>query len=83
MKTESQRLLSLDFFRGLTMFFLIAAFAHLFPYFVDKRFEGTIIFFIGQQPTQSGVSWPASGGWTFWALALSYWLFRRKIFIRI
>ena len=70
MKTESQRLLSLDFFRGLTMFFLIAEFAHLFPYFVDKRFEGTILFFIGQQLHHC--AWE---GLHFWDLIQPFFMF--------
>jgi len=36
------RLLSLDFFRGLTMFLLIAEFTHLFSYMVDPEGYGDI-----------------------------------------
>ena len=48
MKTED-RLLSLDFFRGLTMFLLIAEFAHIFGKFIVPEFEGNLVYFIGQQ----------------------------------
>lgn len=48
MKTEN-RMASLDFFRGMTMFLLVAEFAHLFPYFVAPEMEGTIIQTIGEQ----------------------------------
>jgi len=44
-----ERLLSLDFFRGLTMFLLIAEFTHLFGYLVDSSLEGTVIYSIGKQ----------------------------------
>ena len=43
------RLLSLDFFRGLTMFLLIGDFSYLFTYLVKPEFNGTIIHFIGTQ----------------------------------
>ena len=42
-KKKSTRLLSLDAFRGFTMFLLIAEFAGLFHYLVDPIFEGSII----------------------------------------
>lgn len=43
------RLLSLDFFRGLTMFLLIAEGTHLFTYLVDPKLNGTILHAIGTQ----------------------------------
>jgi len=49
MLTPEGRLLSLDFFRGFTMFLLIAEWTHLFSIMVDPAFEGTIIHFIGTQ----------------------------------
>lgn len=49
LKTTGERLLSLDFFRGFTMFLLIAEFTHLFTYMTDPAIEGTIIHFIGRQ----------------------------------
>lgn len=48
-KIPHERLLSLDFFRGFTMFLLIAEFTHIFSYLVDPSLEGTIIHFIGRQ----------------------------------
>jgi predicted acyltransferase len=47
--TTGERLLSLDFFRGFTMFLLIAEFTHLFIYMTDPAIEGTIVHFIGRQ----------------------------------
>ena len=41
------RLLSLDFYRGLTMFLLIAEFSHLFTFLVSPQFEGSLIYTIG------------------------------------
>ncbi len=70
MKPESQRLLSLDFFRGLTMFLLIAEFAHLFPYLVDEKFKGTIIGFLGNQLHHC--SWE---GLHFWDLIQPFFMF--------
>jgi len=46
---ESERLFSLDFFRGLTMFLLIAAFTNLFSSLGDPAFEGTVLHSIGLQ----------------------------------
>ena len=45
----NERLLSLDFFRGLTMFLLIAEFSHLFNYLTSQQLEGTFIHTIGEQ----------------------------------
>lgn len=47
--TPQARLLSLDFFRGLTMFLLIAEWTHLFTYMVDPKLSGTILHAIGTQ----------------------------------
>lgn len=49
MSNSRERLLSLDFFRGLTMFLLIAEFTHLFVYMVDPAINSKIIHFIGTQ----------------------------------
>jgi predicted acyltransferase len=49
MKNPSERLVSLDFFRGLTMFLLIAEFANLFPLFLDPSLKGSPIYFLGVQ----------------------------------
>jgi len=64
------RLLSIDFFRGLTMFFLIAEFTHLFNYMVDPVFEGTIIHFIGIQLQHH--PWH---GLRFWDLIQPFFMF--------
>ena len=47
--TYENRLLSLDFFRGFTMFLLIAEFTHIFSYLTDPSLEGTIVHFFGTQ----------------------------------
>ena len=64
------RLLSLDFYRGLTMFFLIAEFSHLFTYLVLPEFEGTIINAIGTQFHH--VEWE---GMRFWDLIQPFFMF--------
>ena len=43
------RLLSLDFYRGLTMFLLVTEFSHLFALFVLPQFEGSFIHTVGAQ----------------------------------
>ncbi|MCG2461639.1 DUF5009 domain-containing protein [Flavobacteriaceae bacterium F89] len=43
------RLFSLDFFRGLTMFLLIASDTHLFASLTNPVYQGTILYSIGQQ----------------------------------
>jgi len=69
MKTED-RLLSLDFFRGLTMFLLIAEFAHIFPYLIVPEFEGNLIYSIGQQLHHC--EWE---GLHFWDLIQPFFMF--------
>ncbi len=64
------RLLSLDFYRGLTMFLLIAEFSHLFTYFVLPQFEGTFIHAIGSQFHH--VRWE---GLHFWDLIQPFFMF--------
>jgi predicted acyltransferase len=49
MEKSPERLVSLDFFRGLTMFLLIAEFANLFPLLLDPNLAGTPLHFIGEQ----------------------------------
>lgn len=66
----NKRLLSLDFFRGLTMFLLIAEFSGLFPYLVSPAFEGTVIHFIGTQLRH--VDWI---GLHFWDLIQPFFMF--------
>lgn len=67
---KSSRLLSLDAFRGFTMFLLIAEFAGLFHYLVDPTFEGTIIGFLGEQLDHH--KWH---GLHFWDLVQPYFMF--------
>lgn len=64
------RLLSLDFYRGLTMFLLIAEFSHLFTYMVAPELEGSIIHIIGEQFHH--VSWV---GLHFWDLIQPFFMF--------
>lgn len=66
----NNRLLSLDFYRGLTMFLLIAEFSRLFPYLVAPQLEGTIIYFIGTQLQH--VNWE---GMHFWDLIQPFFMF--------
>lgn len=70
MKNPSERLLSLDFFRGLTMFLLIAEFANLFPLFLAPQLEGTPIHFIGVQLHHC--EW---AGLHFWDLIQPFFMF--------
>lgn len=67
---KQDRLLSLDFFRGLTMFLLIAEFAHLFPYLVAPEVEGTIIHTLGEQLHHC--EWE---GLHFWDLIQPFFMF--------
>ncbi|MFD0797250.1 acyltransferase family protein [Maribacter chungangensis] len=69
-ENPSDRLLSLDFYRGLTMFLLIAEFSHLFTFFVLPRFEGTIVYTIGSQFHH--VDWE---GLHFWDLIQPFFMF--------
>ena len=64
------RLQSLDFFRGFTMFLLIAEWTHFFSIMVDPAFEGTIINFIGTQFHHH--SW---NGLRFWDLIQPFFMF--------
>jgi len=64
------RLLSLDFYRGLTMFLLIAEFSHLFTYMVSPKLEGSIIYIIGEQFHH--VKWI---GLHFWDLIQPFFMF--------
>ncbi|MGB5437278.1 MAG: DUF5009 domain-containing protein [Maribacter sp.] len=66
----NNRLLSLDFFRGLTMFLLIAEFSHLFTYIVDSELEGSIVHAIGEQFHH--VEWV---GMHFWDLIQPFFMF--------
>ncbi len=69
-KIPEGRLLSLDFFRGFTMFLLIAEWTHLFTILVDPAFEGTILNFIGTQLDHH--PW---NGMHFWDLVQPFFMF--------
>ena len=64
------RLLSLDFYRGITMFLLIAEFTHLFTYLIAPEFEGTFIYTIGMQLHHH--PW---NGLRFWDLIQPFFMF--------
>jgi len=65
-----ERLLSLDFFRGFTMFLLIGEFTGLFSQLVDPAFKGTIINLLGTQLHHH--SW---NGLHFWDLVQPFFMF--------
>lgn len=69
-KTVADRLLSLDFFRGLAMFLLIAEFSHLFSYLVSPELEGTVLYWLGKQFHH--VEW---AGLRFWDLIQPFLIF--------
>jgi len=69
-KKENLRLLSLDAFRGFTMFLLIGEFTGLFSFLVDPTFNNSIISFIGEQFHHH--SW---NGLHFWDLVQPYFMF--------
>jgi predicted acyltransferase len=64
------RLLSLDFFRGATMFLLIAEFTHLFSFLHDPSLEGSFIYAIAEQFQHH--PW---NGLRFWDLIQPYFMF--------
>jgi predicted acyltransferase len=65
-----ERLLSLDFFRGATMFLLIAEFTHLFSYLYDPSLEGSVLYVIAEQFHHH--PW---NGLRFWDLIQPYFMF--------
>ncbi|UCG27124.1 MAG: DUF5009 domain-containing protein [Bacteroidales bacterium] len=67
---REERLLSIDFFRGFTMFLLIGEFTGLFQNLVDPVFSGTIIGFIGKQLHHH--PWH---GMRFWDLVQPFFMF--------
>ncbi len=67
---EQGRLISLDFFRGFTMFLLIAEWTVLFNAMVDPALEGTLIYFIGEQLHHH--PWH---GMRFWDLIQPFFMF--------
>jgi len=64
------RLLSLDFFRGFTMFLLIGEFTGLFSYMVDPSLKGSVVYFVGTQLHHH--SWH---GLHFWDLVQPFFMF--------
>ncbi len=70
MNKASERLVSLDFFRGLTMFLLIAEFANLFPLFLAPELDGTLLHPIGVQLHHC--EWT---GLHFWDLIQPFFMF--------
>ncbi len=66
----NDRLLSLDFYRGLTMFLLIAEFSHLFTHLVAPELKGTFIYAIGTQLHH--MKWE---GLHFWDLIQPFFMF--------
>lgn len=67
---KNSRLLSLDFYRGLTMFLLIAEFSHLFTYMVSPELKGSFVYALGQQFHH--VKWE---GMHFWDLIQPFFMF--------
>ncbi len=65
-----ERLLSLDFYRGLTMFLLIAEFTHLFNSFITPELNGSLIHTIGLQLHHA--EWI---GLHFWDLIQPFFMF--------
>jgi len=70
MEKNSERLLSLDFYRGFTMFLLIAEFSYLFEYLVSPELQGTFIHTFGEQFHH--VEWE---GLHFWDLIQPFFMF--------
>ena len=67
---NNERLLSLDFFRGLTMFLLIAGFTSVFSFLTLPQFEGTFIYRLGLQFEHH--PW---NGLHFWDLIQPFFMF--------
>ena len=65
-----ERLMSLDFFRGLTMFLLIGEATHIYALLVDPSLQGTIIGAVGQQFHHH--PW---NGLRFWDLVQPFFMF--------
>ena len=65
-----ERLLSLDFFRGATMFLLIAEFTHLFSFLHDPSLDGSFIYSLAEQFHHHPWS-----GLRFWDLIQPYFMF--------
>jgi len=68
--TQSDRILSIDVFRGITMFLLIGEFTHLYSYLVVDQFKGTLIYELGEQLHHH--EW---NGLLFWDLIQPFFMF--------
>jgi len=68
--TLTDRLLSLDFFRGLTMFLLIGESTRIYERLIDPAFQGTLIYAIGTQFHHH--PW---NGLRFWDLIQPFFMF--------
>lgn len=66
----AERLLSLDFFRGFTMFLLVVGSTHLYSYLVSPQMEGTFIYALGEQLNHH--PWH---GLRFWDLVQPFFMF--------
>src|SRR5690606_30220993 len=67
----SNRLLSLDFFRGVTMFLLVAEFTGLYHYFRSPDLENTLLYALASQLRHP--SWDE--GMTFWDTIHPFFIF--------
>jgi predicted acyltransferase len=67
---EQNRILSIDFFRGFTMFMLVGEFSEFFSAMVNPAMDGTIISAIGKQLHH--VPW---NGLHFWDLIQPFFMF--------
>ena len=67
---KTDRILSIDVFRGLTMFLLVGEFTHLFAYMTNGALEGTVIHLISQQLDHA--QWY---GLRFWDLIQPFFMF--------
>ncbi|MCK9411209.1 MAG: hypothetical protein M0Q53_02840 [Prolixibacteraceae bacterium] len=70
LSSENERILSIDFFRGITMFLLIGEFSELFGNLTNPYFDGTIVSFIGTQ-----LSHHPWNGLHFWDLIQPFFMF--------
>lgn len=68
--SKPDRILSIDVFRGLTMFLLIGEFTHLFSFLIDESLEGSVIYNIGIQLHHH--PW---NGLRFWDLIQPFFMF--------
>lgn len=68
--TPEGRVLSIDFFRGLTMFLLIGEWTHLYEYLQRPEYQGTFLGFLGTQ-----LSHHPWNGLHFWDLVQPFFMF--------